>query len=85
LDYSLTRLYNGGSLSLHGNHFEAERYYCIEFLPSPGRGRGRKVERGAAPLLNTPLEGRSIKGGSKGGETSLPKTSFLKGRTKEVR
>jgi len=40
--------------------------------PSPGRGRGRKVERGAAPLLNTPLEGRSIKGGFKGGFASLP-------------
>jgi len=40
--------------------------------PSPARGRGGVVERGAAPLLNTPLEGRCIKGGFKGGFASLP-------------
>jgi len=40
--------------------------------PSPARGRGGVVERGAAPLLNTPLEGRGIKGGFKRGEASLP-------------
>jgi len=41
--------------------------------PSPYEGEGELIERGAPPLLNTPIMGLGgITGGFKGGEASLP-------------
>jgi len=44
---------------------------CIPFPLGISEGEGEDLERGAAPLLDAPLERWGIKGGFKGGEALL--------------
>ena len=52
--------------------FSGDPIPCVPFPLGISEGEGEDLERGAAPLLDTPLERWGIKGGFKGGFVSLP-------------